>query len=401
MCRRMVAISLCAALSLLSAAHARTKRASGASARAPAQRAISPTRVDPRKALAAKVRISSGKTTFRAALQRCANLTRVTFAVDWRALKVTGVTGERGIALKAREATAGQFLDLVLVAAARDSVPLAWYIEKNVVIVTTQRLALKRRRSTAALASIPPARSIRAIDFDRTELAEVVEFFRGLTGLNFHVNWGALQEVGVTKDTLVTMKLRNARTDMVLDMLTEQLAEAGDKFRRVYWVVDKGVVEISTGIALNGRLRTETYDLGDLVVSRRGVQRAFGVSSSTSGRDGGGSRSTGRRGRSGRSGRSGNRGGDRTYSRSGRTDRTGTDFSLRNPRERDRDTGSSHGAGTRSQLGGYLIAIVKGSIGEDMWQPIGKGSVRIIRNQLVVSQTRLGFKLLSDSLRQR
>ena len=48
-----------------------------------------------------------------------------------------------------------------------------------------------------------------------------------------------------------------------------------------------------------------------------------------------------------------------------------------------------------------LIAIIKASIGEDMWQDQGKGSIRIFGNRLIISQTTLGFKLLDKSLRRR
>ncbi len=33
-----------------------------------------------------------------------------------------------------------------------------------------------------------------------------------------------------------------------------------------------------------------------------------------------------------------------------------------------------------------------------MWRPVGRGSIRILRGQLIITQTPLGFKLLEESL---
>ena len=54
-------------------------------------------------------------------------------------------------------------------------------------------------------------------------------------------------------------------------------------------------------------------------------------------------------------------------------------------------------AQSEAQLEENLINIVKSSIGEDMWQPQGKGAVKIMRNMMIISQTRLGFLMLKKS----
>jgi len=46
-----------------------------------------------------------------------------------------------------------------------------------------------------------------------------------------------------------------------------------------------------------------------------------------------------------------------------------------------------------------VIESIKTAIGLDMWQPDGKGSIRVINSKLVISQTLLGFKLLENALR--
>jgi hypothetical protein len=41
--------------------------------------------------------------------------------------------------------------------------------------------------------------------------------------------------------------------------------------------------------------------------------------------------------------------------------------------------------------------IIKNSIGRDMWEPNGKGSIVILRDRLVITQSLLGFKLMEEA----
>ena len=46
-----------------------------------------------------------------------------------------------------------------------------------------------------------------------------------------------------------------------------------------------------------------------------------------------------------------------------------------------------------------VVNTIKNMIGQDMWEPEGKGSIRVLNNKLVISQTLLGFKMLEQALR--
>ena len=46
-----------------------------------------------------------------------------------------------------------------------------------------------------------------------------------------------------------------------------------------------------------------------------------------------------------------------------------------------------------------LIGIIQEAIGEEMWQPQGTGSIRLLGGKLLISQTQLGFKLLEMAIR--
>lgn len=65
------------------------------------------------------------------------------------------------------------------------------------------------------------------------------------------------------------------------------------------------------------------------------------------------------------------------------------------------DSGQTDERAKAEQLREGVIGIIRDSIGQDMWEPSGRGSVKIIGNRLVISQTLLGYKLLDQSLRTR
>jgi len=63
-------------------------------------------------------------------------------------------------------------------------------------------------------------------------------------------------------------------------------------------------------------------------------------------------------------------------------------------------TGEDDMDAQREKIRDTLIEIIKASIGDDMWAPTGKGSIRILRDRLIISQTPLGFKMLERALRR-
>ena len=64
----------------------------------------------------------------------------------------------------------------------------------------------------------------------------------------------------------------------------------------------------------------------------------------------------------------------------------------------DRRGEGESAAAQRQRTREALIGVIKDAIGQDMWQPLGKGSIRIVRNKLIISQTLLGFKLLDQAM---
>ncbi len=326
-----------------------------------ATRPIASQPVSPAKALAEILKRPSLSGALDKAFKKYQRLTGLRVEVDWPALEATGVKKTDKVSLRASKITAEQLLELLLAKAEKKGKPLSWYLNGKIIRVTTQRRVLSRRRlpvfrRTRTNINLPKKGrpTPRTIEFDQTELSDVIVFFRETTGLNIYVQWSSLEELGISRETPVTLKVSGLRLAKVLTMVVDQLSTSRDKLSRVYWVVDGGVVKIASGASLNTQLRTRIFDVADLLMAVPNFSApAVGT---------GGSNST-----------TGNTG-------SGSSGRDGDDSSAQ--REKTAET---------------LVEIVKQSIGEEMWHPIGKGSVRIHNNRLIVSQTLLGFKLMEQS----
>jgi hypothetical protein len=306
-------------------------------------------------------------------LREVGELAGVEVVPDWLAIEATGAKRDTAVAVKASKATPGQLLDLALMQASQKARALAWYAEGAKVHVTTQMRVLYRGRLPARR----PARGPRAttgpatrpsgleLRFEEARLEDVIDFFRNVSGVSFYVNWRALEAVGVTRDTPVTLRLRGVSIGRALDAVMDQLSGARGRMQRVYWVIDDGVVHVATGSALNQRTETRVYDVTDLLMV---APDASAPDLDLGERDEGDG---------------------------------GSSSGLFGEAEDGDDSDGTSTTALRQRRGEELVATIRGTIGEDMWRPIGKGSIRLHGNQLVVTQTPLGFKLLRDAVSPR
>lgn len=98
--------------------------------------------------------------------------------------------------------------------------------------------------------------------FEQTPLGEVYDFLRDVAGINLHVNWRALEEVGVSRDMPVNIHLGGVSVRKLMDLL---LAESGAA-DRLTWYVDEGVVEVTTREVADRRTVVRVYPIDDLVM---------------------------------------------------------------------------------------------------------------------------------------
>jgi len=317
-------------------------------------------------------------------MEQYGKLSGLTIQADWNELETVGITKATLVTLKVREIRFDKLLDLTLNSIAPKDHPLSWYLFGTEVKVSTQMRILLRNR--IALLPLKEAESslnsqdrpkprlgggLREIDFSELPLKDAVEFLRNLSGLNFHVNWRAMEATGVTGETPVTVKAKDISIARALDLVTDQLNTGRDRYSGIYWLISDGVVEISTGEALDRTTSVRVYEVGDLLTL---IPDFKGPNITLSA----GGNSTNNNSSSNNSVWGDNNG-------SSNNDNNNTADNITEQQKQIRDT---------------LIEIIKFSIGEDMWAPTGKGSIKILQNRMIISQTPLGFKLLERSMRR-
>ena len=103
------------------------------------------------------------------------------------------------------------------------------------------------------------------VQFEANTLANVIDYFRNITGMNIAVNWQALQATGVTQDTPITLTLNNVPVGQALELVLEQATLS--PLDPVTFSVDRGIVRISTQADLQRSTVVRVYDIRDLLVA--------------------------------------------------------------------------------------------------------------------------------------
>ncbi len=101
------------------------------------------------------------------------------------------------------------------------------------------------------------------VDFNSNRFENVIEYLRNVTGVNFFVNWRALEGAGIQRDQPVSMQLSNVAAEKALRLILE---EVGGELVNLGFAIDEGVVIISTDEQLAQRTAIRTYDIRDLIV---------------------------------------------------------------------------------------------------------------------------------------
>ena len=101
------------------------------------------------------------------------------------------------------------------------------------------------------------------INFDNNRLANVIDYLRNTTNVNFFVNWPVLEAAGVDQDTLISLTLTNVPAEQALRLVLQQI---GSEFDPIGFSIIEGVVNISTVRDLSRTTDTRVYDIRDLLV---------------------------------------------------------------------------------------------------------------------------------------
>ena len=109
--------------------------------------------------------------------------------------------------------------------------------------------SLETRRIPASFASAP--------------LEDVIEFIAAVGNLNVDVDWDSLANIGVNRDTEVTLNLRPVPMRVVLNRVLEKVSP--DEFSRAGWAVTDGVLVVASDEALRRNTFIRIYDIQDLI----------------------------------------------------------------------------------------------------------------------------------------
>jgi hypothetical protein len=213
-----------------------------------------------------------------------------------------------------------------------------------------------RARAAQAL-----SRKLPAIKLNQVQLTDAIDFVRDVSDANIHVNWRALEQIGVARDTAVSLQLSEVPVRRVLRSL---LDETGAGQQLTYYV-DEGVIEVTTKEIADAQLITKVYAVEDLVmeVPNFGDAPTFNLQNQTnqaSGAGGGGSGSQTLFGSNG----------------SG--------------------TGQAEPQQTKSQRADTLVKLIMETVRPDVWRENGgTSSVRYFNGHLIVTAPRSVHEMIS------
>jgi len=152
----------------------------------------------------------------------------------------------------------------------------AWILVVASTSVSAAEVSAKR-----ALNNVMPE-----VKFDNVSISDAIDFLRDVSSANIHVNWRALEEIGVGKDTTVNIRLRSVSLRKILSMV---LNEAGTGNLLTYYI-DDNVIEVTTREIADKQLITKIYPVDDLIMEVPDfVGPDFQINQATSAGGGGGS----------------------------------------------------------------------------------------------------------------
>jgi len=199
----------------------------------------------------------------------------------------------------------------------------------------------------------------REINLEDVALSDVITYVKSLTKLNIHVQWKALAIANIDRDTLITLKVKNITVSRLLDLLCNQISDNKSYDTTIYWTLDKNIITITTGSALNTHLKIRVIDVGiivSIVPNFKGPRIKLNINN------------------------------DEEENREFFDDK-----------DSEKDTEEDI-VDMRKKIKSTLKNIVMESIGSEMWRENGgKGSVKFLGDKMIISQTKLGFILLQKA----
>ncbi len=127
-------------------------------------------------------------------------------------------------------------------------------------IVSVLLLSADRSRGDVTRAALD--RVLPEIKFTNVALKDCFDFLRDISGANLHINWKAIESVGITEDTQVNVRLRGVTLRKVLNVLMSKSGATG----QLTFYSDEGVIEVTTRELADKQLITKVYNVEDLML---------------------------------------------------------------------------------------------------------------------------------------
>ncbi len=220
------------------------------------------------------------------------------------------------------------------------------------------------------------------IEFPGIGFGDVIQYFRDVARLNVHPKWEALRAANIDERTPVNVKLTNVTLEKALRTVLDDVGGVNP----LDYIVDEGVITISTKDDLSRQTITRVYDIRDLIfqvpnfagprinLGQTGQQVSSGTGTTTGGGLGGGGVGGG--------------GGAGGLFDTGQQPTTGTQVQTM----------------SRQELVDSILEVIRQSIAPDTWrggEPPGMiGSIRELNGQVVVTQTPKNHRHLLELLGQ-
>jgi general secretion pathway protein D len=208
--------------------------------------------------------------------------------------------------------------------------------------------------------------NIGELKADQKGLEQVIDYLRTATNTNIFVNWTALGTASITKDTPVSVSLKDVPFRKALNTV---LSEAGGGTGNLGYTIDDGVITISTKDDLNSAKYqlVKVFDIRDMLVQPDqninpptfNLQSITSQGTTTGGSAGGGGGTGGA-----------TAGGGGLFNENGQTN-------------------NQMPTKTADDIAKDIIATITSTVAPDSWKDSGGtiGSIRQLNGQLIVNQT--------------
>jgi hypothetical protein len=212
------------------------------------------------------------------------------------------------------------------------------------------------------------------VDFRNVTLGDAVAFLRDVSGETIHVNWKGLDAAGVTRDTVINLKLQKVTLRQALKLVLSEAAGTTD----LTFYREEGLIEVTTRELADSQMIVVVYPVQDLLAEPLEAVAFPEFTSNTDSSNAGGNynnSSRNNRGNSGTSRYTSQRGNDR-----------GTTLNSFAPNANTNQMGRNPDQAPKSE---QLLDLIVATVSPDVWtQNGGKASIRLFDGNLVVSAPR-------------